>query len=264
MKFSFMTFSCPELEWAKVVEVARRFGYEGVEPRAQAGHRHGIEPEASPRERAAARKAAEDAGVEIACLATSCRYVLADPGERAAMVEESRRLIELADEVGAGRMRVFGGNIPEGMSREEAAAVAAESLRQVGEEAGAAGVVVCVETHDAWRDARHLASLLRAVDHPNVQANWDIMHPVRAGMTIDEAFAAIGPWVRHCHFHDGKEVEGRFRLCPVGEGVVDHRRAVELLRGAGYEGFLSGEWINWEDGWEEHLPRELARIRSYL
>ena len=94
MKFSFMTFSCPELSWAEVVEAARRFGYEGVEPRAQAGHRHGIEPEASASARAAARKAAEDAGVEIACLATSCRYVLADPGERAAMVEESRRLGE--------------------------------------------------------------------------------------------------------------------------------------------------------------------------
>ena len=93
MKFSFMTFSCPELGWEDVVGVAARFGYEGVEPRAQAGHAHGIELEASRADRAAARKVAEDAGVEVACLATSCRYVLAGPSERAAMVEE-RSLIK--------------------------------------------------------------------------------------------------------------------------------------------------------------------------
>lgn len=264
MKFSFMTFSCPGLSLGEVLSAAVHFGYEGVEPRAQAGHAHGIELGASASQRASVRKAAEDAGVEIACLATSCRYVLAEPSARGAMVEESRRLIELAHEVGARRMRVFGGAIPEGMSRDEAVVVAAESLSKLGEDAAAAGVTLCVETHDSWREARELARLLREVNHPSVQANWDLMHPVRVGLSIEEAFAAIGPFVRHCHFHDGKEAEGRFGLCPVGEGIVDHRRAVELLGAAGYEGFLSGEWINWAEPWEEHLPREVARVRAYL
>ena len=81
-------------------------------------------------------------------------------------------------------------------------------------------------------------------------------------MSIDEAFAAIGPFARHCHFHDGKPKDEGGGLCPIGEGYVDHRRAVELLADSGFEGHLSGEWINWEP-WEAHLPRELATMRGY-
>ena len=263
MKFSFMTFSCPELRWEAVLGVARRFGYDGVEPRAQAGHAHGIEVAATPEERAAIRRQAAAAGIAISCLATSCRYTAAERAELEKMMADTRAHIALAHDIGAPCMRVFGGGIPKGMSREVATAQVADSLAAVADEAEAAGVTLCVETHDSWCDANDLAAAIHRVDHPNVQANWDIMHPCRVGMTIDEAFAAIGPYVRHCHFHDGKPKEEGGGLCPIGEGFVDHRRAVELLKEAGFAGHMSGEWIDWEP-WEIHLPRELATMKSYV
>ena len=263
MKFSFMTFSCPELTWSEVLETASRFGYDGVEPRAQAKHAHGIEVAASADQRATVRQAAADAGIEISCLATSCRYALAAPAERESMLAESRALIALAHDIGAPCMRVFGGGIPEGMSRDEATAVVADALAALAPDAEAAGVTLCVETHDSWCNANDLARVIQRVGHANVQVNWDIMHPYRAGMSVDEAFAALRPHVRHCHFHDGRQTEKGLELCPVGEGVVDHRRAVELLEGVGFAGHMSGEWIGWEP-WETHLPRELAAMRSYV
>jgi hypothetical protein len=36
---------------------------------------------------------------------------------------------------------------------------------------------------------------------------------------------------------------------------------LKLLKNAGYNGFLSGEWINWES-WEIYLPREIARLKA--
>ena len=30
-----------------------------------------------------------------------------------------------------------------------------------------------------------------------------------------------------------------------------------------YDGYISGEWINWEDPYEVHLPRELATLKRY-
>jgi sugar phosphate isomerase/epimerase len=262
MKYCFMTFSCPELEWERVLATAKRFGYDGVEPRAQAKHAHGVETTATAEERAAIRQQAAEAGVAIACLATSCRYTAADKGELEQMMEQSRALIALAGDIGAPCMRVFGGSIPAGMSREDATAQVADCLAALAEDAAAANVVLCAETHDSWCDANDLARVIERVDHPNVQVNWDIMHPYRAGMAIDEAFAALEPYIRHIHFHDGKPKEEGGGLCPIGEGFVDHRRAVELLAGIGYTGHLSGEWINWEP-WEAHLPRELATMRGY-
>lgn len=262
MKYSFMTFSCPELTWDRVLDVARRFGYDGVEPRAQAKHLHGVEVTTMAGQRTAIAAMAADAGIAISCLATSCRYTLAGRTELERMMEESRALIGLAHGIGAPCMRVFGGSVPEGMSREDAAKQVAECLGSLAGEAAGAGVTLCVETHDSWCDARELAGVVAGVGHPNVQVNWDIMHPCRVGMSIDAAFAAVGPYVRHCHFHDGKQGEKGLELCPVGEGVVDHRRAVELLAGVEFGGHMSGEWIGWEP-WEVHLPRELATMRSY-
>ena len=262
MKYSFMTFSCPELDWDQVLEAARRFGYDGVEPRAQAKHAHGVETAASAEERATIKQRAADAGIAISCLATSCRYTLAGEAELEQMMGDSRALITLAGDVGAPCMRVFGGGIPEGMSREDATAQVADCLAGLADDAKAADVILCVETHDSWCNANDLVRVIERVDHPNVQVNWDIMHPYRAGMAMDEAFAAVKPYIRHIHFHDGKPKEDGGGLCPIGQGFVDHKRAVELLGSIGYTGHLSGEWIGWEP-WEEHLPRELATMKSY-
>jgi len=79
---------------------------------------------------------------------------------------------------------------------------------------------------------------------------------------MDSAFAALKPWVRHVHFHDGSVSPDKIELKPVGAGDIDHRRAVELLLAIKYDGYLSGEWINWEPS-EIHLPRELAMMRRY-
>ncbi|HPD17210.1 MAG TPA: sugar phosphate isomerase/epimerase family protein [Planctomycetota bacterium] len=265
MRFSFMTFSCPELTWPEVLGVAKRFGYDGVEPRAQAKHAHGIETTATPAQRAELRRMAEDAGIAVACLATSCSYTAPTAGELSRMMADSRALIALAHDLGAPTMRVFGGVIPKGMSRDEATHQVADCLSQLAEEARVAGVALCVETHDSWCDARDLARVLSLVAHPSVRANWDIMHPVNAaGMTMDAAFAALRPFIRHVHFHDGKRNDkGGLDLCPIGTGIIDHRRAVQLLQSVDFQGHLSGEWIAWEP-WQTHLPRELATMKSYL
>ncbi|HUT35683.1 MAG TPA: sugar phosphate isomerase/epimerase family protein [Planctomycetota bacterium] len=264
MKFSFMTFSCPDLTWAEVLDVARRLGYDGVEPRAQAKHLHGVEPSTTAGQRALLRRMAEDADVGIACLATSCSYTAPTPAELSRMMADSRALIALAHDLGAPTMRVFGGGIPQGMTRDTAATQLADSLAALAPEARAAGVTLCVETHDSWCNAHDLAAVIERVGHPNVRVNWDIMHPVNAaGMTMDEAFDVLRPDIRHVHFHDGTRGDKGTQLCPIGQGFIDHRRAVALLRSIGYDGYLSGEWINWEP-WQTHLPRELATMKSYL
>jgi sugar phosphate isomerase/epimerase len=89
------------------------------------------------------------------------------------------------------------------------------------------------------------------------------MHPVRvAKVTMADAFDVLKRWVRHVHFHDGVTTDGKLVMVPVGEGDIDHKTAVELLERMGYDGYMSGEWINWQP-YEEHLPRELATMKTY-
>ncbi len=261
MKYAFMTFSTPELSLAEVLAAAKRLGYDGVEPRLDADHGHGVEVAATAAEREAVKQAFADAGVAAACLATSCRY--ADPETHDAMVADTHERIDLAGDVGCSRLRVFGGAFPETVTREQATELLAKGLSAAADHAGERGVTLCLETHDSWCDPAHVAEVLKRVDHPAVAANWDAMHPVRVtGATIDESFETLKPWIRHLHVHDGLNQSGKHQLMPMGEGAIDHKRVIELMATIPFDGYLSGEWIDWEP-YETHLPRELAVLKGY-
>jgi len=261
MKYSFMSFSTPELTLGEMLALAKRLGYDAIEPRIVAKHKHGIECEIDAATRRAIREQVAASGVPLCCIATSCTY--ADPAKVAQMVDDTRRCIDLAADLGAPRLRVFGGGIPKTIAREQAIEGVADALRSVADQAQERGVTLCMETHDDWCNPDHVAAVMKRVNHPAIAVNWDIMHPInRGGATMESAYKALKPWIRHIHFHDGALREGKLTMVPIGQGNIDHRTAVKLLRDGGYDGYLSGEWISWEPH-ETHLPRELAVMKRY-
>ena len=48
----------------------------------------------------------------------------------------------------------------------------------------------------------------------------------------------------------------------MGTGQIAPAAAMRLLATIGYEGAISGEWIDWQP-YEEMLPREAAVLREY-
>jgi sugar phosphate isomerase/epimerase len=263
LKYSFMSFSTPEQSLDEMLETALRFGYDGVEPRVQAGHKHGLCFENPPTFLADARKKATEKGVAIACLATSCQF--SNPETVSAMLDDARRAVDLASDLGSSCVRVFGGKTPDGVDQQRSLELITLSLQTLASHAANRAVVVCLETHDDWCDPKLVAEIMRRVGHPNVGVNWDVMHPVLRGFaTIEESFRILRPWIRHLHVHDGapKQNGSGVDLAPMGLGQVNHRKVIELLLGAPYQGFVSGEWINFSP-WEEHLPAELDTLRRY-
>jgi len=261
MKYAFMTFSCPALSLTEVLKAAQRYGYDGIEPRLESNHGHGVEWETTTARRREIRREAAHAGIAICCLATSCEVAVADVAS--GTIDEMRRTVDLAAAVGARAIRVFGGRFPDDTDRAAAIDCAVTELTAVADQARDAGVCICVETHDAWCNPEDLVAILERVNHTAIAANWDIMHPVRrGGVTMEQAFTALAPWIRHIHFHDGVREETNDLLRAIGEGIVDHRAAVRMLLKSGYDGYLSGEWIEWEPH-DVHLPRELQTMKRY-
>jgi sugar phosphate isomerase/epimerase len=260
MKYAFMSFSAPQLRLDELLELAGRVGYDGIEPRIGSNHAHGIELDTSAAQRRAIREQAAASGIALCCVATGCRY--ADPATAADMVEDTRRAIELAADLGVSRLRVFGGALGQDLARAQAIELVADSLAKVAGDATAAGVTICLETHDDWTAPEHVAEVMRRVDSPAVAVNWDYQHTTRiAGTSVDQAFATLQTWIKHVHFHDGENRADKLIFLPVGAGDYDNRRVIELLLGMEYPGYLSGEWINWEP-YDVHLPRELAAMKG--
>jgi len=261
MNLAFMSFSCPELTLEAMLTMARDLGYDAVEPRVASKHAHGIESVTDAAARGQIRKTVDRIGVPLCCIATSCRY--ADPAMTSETVQETHRLIDLAGDLGVGRLRVFGGAFPESVTREQAIDSVAGALAEAADHAAERNVRLCLETHDAWTDPVHVAKVMTRVNHSAVGVNWDIMHPVRqSGYTVKQSYEILKPWIHHVHLHDGTGDDVPLTVLPMGEGVIDHKLAMRLLHEDGYDEYLSGEWIGWtpEDG---HLARELMTLRQY-
>ena len=264
MKFAFMSFSCPQATLSEMLSLARKYGYQGVEPRAQAQHRHGVEIEAKSHQRQEIRKIFADSDIECACIATSLRYCLADKKARQEMIDQTRYFLELAHDIGCKRIRVFGGKPDVEMDKQKAVEIVGEALSEVAPAAEAADVKVCLETHDFFSRADMASQAVRKANNPFIRVNWDIMHPFTQGMSIDEAFAEVKDLVSHCHIHDGTyDAERKVTLALMGQGEIPYARAVQLLAGINYQGYLSGEYIKmWPP--EVVLPHDLAVLKSYL
>jgi sugar phosphate isomerase/epimerase len=261
VKYSFMSFSTPEYTLEQCLDAVKEYGYDGFEPRSQAGHAHGIEIDASAEKRKEIKESAVEKGVPFSCIATSLRF--ADAPNRESTVRDTLAFIDLAADIGAPALRIFGGPLPEGMDREGAVDTVCGVYREVLDHAEKRNVNLCMETHDDWCDPADIAEVLKRLDHPKAAVNWDIMHPVRTGKAgMEESFTILKPWIKHVHVHDAGELGDKINLVPIGKGKYDHKTAVILLRDAGYAGYISGEWINWEAA-ALHLPRELAALKRY-
>lgn len=261
MKYSFMSFSCPEANFDELLQIAKLNGYDGIEPRIVSGHKHGIETDADKAYLKQAKEKAMEKGISICCIATSCMF--ANPETQSDNIEQAKRSIELAAALASPSIRVFGGAIPANVERKRSFELVVEALKKLSDFALSHNVTICLETHDSWCNPEHVADLMENCKHPSIAVNWDIMHPVlTADYSIENSFNILKNRIKHVHIHDGLKEGNKLVLKPIGEGIIDHLSAIKLLKESGYIGFISGEWIDWEP-YDIHLPRELAKLKSF-
>ena len=262
MNKSFMTFMCTGWDMGTVAAKAAAFGYEGVELRVDSGHAHGLDADSPPEKIKETKQLFADADVAVCCIATSCRFASSDAAERQEQVDRLLAYFDVAEALGAPTIRIFGGMPSEGSDHETGKRNVVDALRQVAENVAGRPVVAALETHDDYRPGGEVADVIRQVHSPNVQANYDIMHPVNAGEPLDVTYDALRSHVVHTHIHDGTTVDGKLQVCHLGEGDIPNADVMKRLLADGYEGFFSLEYIgaDWDKP-DELLPQFMDELR---
>ncbi|MBK35531.1 MAG: hypothetical protein CME26_08395 [Gemmatimonadetes bacterium] len=245
VKLSTMTSVCPDWTVDEIVEGMLKHGYEGLEPRVGWGHKAGLELDSSSSDRDGARAKLEAAGLRVCCVATGARFATEDSSELAGYIEEAKKGIDLAADLGAPVVRTFGGQRGKGqllgiINR------TAEAYKQVMDHAAERGVTVMLETHDEWCVSAQVRAVVERVNHPNMAVLWDFMHTQRFMERTEETMATIGSLTRHIHAHDGRYRENGTALDTVdlGQGELDHETPLRLLNEIGYDGYFSVEVIH--------------------
>lgn len=267
MKLAFSSLACPHWSIEQVVAAAVRYGYTAIEWRLADGQI--IEPAVPADVRARLRNAPAALGIEVACLDTSCRVVEGSPQARAAALDAGRSMIDLAVEIAAPCLRVFGGALPAGATYAQIFSPTVEVLHALGTYAATCGVTLALETHDAWTRSGDILALIQAVNLPSVRVLWDVHHTYRAGETPAFTLARLGDLLACVHLKDSRVAaggSGAWDYCLPGEGSVPLQEICTLLKGSGYDGPLALEWEkHWHPdlvGPEVALPQALPYLRN--
>ncbi|MGE3315691.1 MAG: sugar phosphate isomerase/epimerase family protein, partial [Planctomycetaceae bacterium] len=204
-KLAFSTLGCPDWSWTEILTRGPNYGYQGVEIRLLRRETNLLEvAEFRAVDRARRRQELDEAGLAACGLASSVHFDEFDRNARAKELGVGRQYVDLARELGAGFIRVFGDVLPsEDGTRRGALEWIAEGIDSLAEYARAVDVQILLETHGDFSDSRNAAELMRLVSAPNAGILWDTHHPWRfLDEEIEESFVRMKPWVRHTHWKD--------------------------------------------------------------
>ena len=256
---AFSTLGCPAWDISRILSAATEYGYDAVELRGYLADMDlPLAHPFTPARRAETRRRFDDAGVAICCVSSS--GVVAQGN-----LDHVKAHADLAQDLGAPWVRVFGGKLAADLTRDAALGVAAETLRAFGDAATRVGVGIVLETHDDFSTGAQVAELLALTAHPAVFSLWDLHHPYRQGESPEDTYRLLGGTVRHVHVKDGL-VDGGYQL--LGQGDIPLFPRLDLLLDSGYDGPIS---LEWEKRWapqiadpEVAFPQYARALRAYL
>ena len=192
--------------------------------------------------------------VEIYSISVRTEMTQSTPDAQAKEVASIKQWADVAERLGAGHIRVFGGRVPKGATEEQAAGWAAEVLKRAAEYAGSKGVILGLENHGGVTEkAATIIQIVKQVNSPWVGINLD------TGNFRTEPLRQIEMCLPYAvNFQVKSEITGEDGK----RQPFDWDRIIRLAATAGYQGYLALEYEAKEDPATAvpRLLRELHRL----
>ena len=260
---SFSTLGCPDWTFKQIIDFAAQHNYNGIEIR-------GILKQMdiplcnefnSAANRSATLKMMEDKNLQFVDLGSSCTLHFADAAERKKNLDEGRRFIDLAHDIGCPFVRVFPNNFPKDQDKNATMDLIAKGLIELGDYAKASGVSVLMETHGDLVQSDDLEKLMHAAEHPNTGLVWDVvnMWTITKEPPV-QVYEKLKKYIRHTHIKDAKLADGKINYVFLGQGEVPIFDAIDTLAKSGYKGYYSFEW---EKLWYPEIAEPELAIADY-
>lgn len=212
-----------------IIKNCEATGFEAVELRTT--HKHGVEPSLEKAARAEVRKQFADSKVRLLSLGSVCEFHSPDAAVVRKHIEECKRFVELAGDLGCLGVKVRPNGIPKDVPEEKTITQIGAALRECGEAGAAAGVEIWVEVHG--KDSAHpprCAAMMQAADHRSVGICWN-SNPddLMGGTSIKPAFDLLRPWLLNVHINE------------LWNEKYPWRELFTLLRETGYDRYTLAE-----------------------
>lgn len=253
----------PDLSLAESLALISELGFDGVEIIRDDGYPCGLPTRPEARQVRELRTQLDDLGLRVADLVPYVRDINArDASVRRDRIDDMRRSIDLAVEIGSPSVRVWAGVDPDPGHEVEQFDLLVDGLQVLARDAEASGLALVVENHMGSHAVSSDATvaIVEAVGSPQVGILYDPANLLVLGESdYRRALRLQAPHIRHVHFKDVDVLgEGRHMPQIVGEGEVPWEWLLPALIDSGYDGFVTTEF---EKRWH---PDELPSSREGL
>jgi len=200
------------------------------------------------------KKQAHLVGIDISGGAIGNEFTMGPGAELDEQMAYTEKWIQHYATLGAPVIRVFAGVPPEGVSEEEAIDRAILALRHACEFAGRHGVMLAIENHDFTAKVDRLLRIVEAVDSPWFGVNFD-------SGNLSHSQDPYADMERMAPFAVNAQLKVAIHSANGGQ-PADLKRIVEILRSAGYAGYLVLEYES-RDPYVA-IPTYLDQLRKLL
>jgi sugar phosphate isomerase/epimerase len=188
-------------------------------------------------------------GMPFSGAAAGTEMCQADPAKRTAAIAEVKKWVDVTEWLGASHLRVFGGQLPPGASREQGIQWVVEVMKPACDYSARKGITLGIESHGGiTSQAENILEILRRVNSPYAGCNLDITHFRENEYTQIEMCL---PYATQTHIRDHFDS---------GQSI-DFDRIWQMFVKGGYKGYMSAEYEGKEDCLTA-VPKLVERIKA--
>lgn len=192
-------------------------------------------------------------GVEIYSISVRTNLCQPEAAKRQEQVLEIMKWVDVASKLGAGHIRIFGGNVPKGHTEDEAAGWCVEVLKRSMDYAAKHGVILGLENHGGITDyAERIVEIVTKVNSDYVGINLDTGNfkerPIQQ-IEMCMPFAVAAQFKTKMAAENSKE-----------RVASDWDKLTGMFAASGYKGYLAVEYEDSEPT-TTAMPRLLAELR---
>ena len=215
------------------IEIAARLGAQGIQKYATGGEIYWTKDQ---------KKEALDImnsnGLVFSALCGDFGHGFGNPDTDADIIEKSKRVVDLALELGTKVVTTHIGVVP--AEENEKKELMRKSCRELALYADSVGAAFAVETGP--EKATILCDFLDSLGAGGVRVNFD---PANLVMLVadrpETAVKTLGKYIVHTHAKDGVKKGDGYEELPLGQGDVNFDLYLPALKETGFDGFLTVE-----------------------
>jgi sugar phosphate isomerase/epimerase len=248
----YLTGRPPKIDLFDFVNLAADMALDGVEPTS-----YYFPPDVTTEYLNRLKVHAFTLGLDISGTAVGNNFCLPPGPKRDQEIEKTRLWIDRAAELDAPVIRIFAGNVPRGVTEEQAAGWAIEGINAVLPHAARRGIVLALENHGGITGTpEQILKLVRAIDAPNFGVNLDTGN--FRGNDQYAQFAQLAPYAFNVQVKTELQRTGSH-----DKEEADLARVIGILREARYSGYVVLEYEAAEDPMKA-IPKYIKMLRQLI